>query len=122
MRQAGAKVIFALSRSIEITVIDTSGLNRDCRIADCGGPPPPVVAVRRNTPQKVVEQFHSNASCLTHIHAMSSWDEYTLNEECGTSVANPLDSARSEQVRLNRHYFESVVVVRYVDENGITNE
>ena len=40
--------------------------------------------------------------------------------EFGTSVANPLDSARSEQARLNRYYFESVVVVRYVAENWIT--
>ena len=42
--------------------------------------------------------------------------------EFGASVANPLHSARSEQARLNRHYFESVAVVRYVDENCITYE
>ena len=55
--------------------------------------------------------LQGHASCLTHIQAVSSWHEYKQNEERGTSVASRLDSARTEQIRLNRHYLRSVVEV-----------
>ena len=42
---------------------------------------------------------------------MSSWHDFKLNEEHGTSVANRLDSARREQIPLNRHYLQSVAEV-----------
>jgi len=41
--------------------------------------------------------LQGHASCLTHIQAVSSWREYKLNEERGTSVASRLDSARNDR-------------------------
>ena len=55
--------------------------------------------------------LQGHVSCFTHIQAMSNWHDYKLNEEQGTSVANCLDSARTEQIRLNRHYLRSVAEV-----------
>ena len=67
-----------------------------------------VVEIGRMQQEKRV---FSKVMRLTHIQAVSSWHEYKQNEECGTSVASCLDSARNEQIRLNRHYLQSVAEV-----------
>ena len=56
-------------------------------------------------------QGHSKCHGLTHIQAMSSWNQFKLNQERGTSIENCLSSERSEQIRRNRYYIASVAKV-----------
>ncbi len=55
--------------------------------------------------------LQGHASCFAHIQATRSWHDYKQNQEHGTSVADRLGSARNEQIRLNRHYLQSVAEV-----------
>ena len=50
-------------------------------------------------------------TCSTHKQAMSSWNEYTLNSERHTSIANRLDSARAQLVKSNHHYIKTIAEV-----------
>ncbi|KAI6651115.1 Zinc finger MYM-type protein 1-like [Oopsacas minuta] len=55
--------------------------------------------------------LHCHDKCLTHINAIASWHEYKLNERIGTSIESRINSSRSEQIRLNRHYIKSIAEV-----------
>ena len=61
--------------------------------------------------QQAEDILNCHVKCFTHINAMTSWNEYKQSEEFGTSVASLISSARSEQIRLNRHYIKSVTEV-----------
>lgn len=49
--------------------------------------------------------------CRARKEAATSWNQYTLNLQKGTSVSEQLDSARAERIKENRHYLKSVIEI-----------
>lgn len=52
---------------------------------------------------------HDN--CHAHKQAVIAWNQYTLNSRMGTSISERLGSARTEQVKQNRHYLKTVTEI-----------
>ena len=55
----------------------------------------------------LVQHDHCNA----HKQAMCSCSDLMKNIECGTSIAELLDSARHQQISANRHYIKTLASI-----------
>lgn len=46
-----------------------------------------------------------------HWRAMESWSQYKLNTQLSSTIANSMESSRSEVVSTNRHYIKTLIKV-----------
>ena len=49
--------------------------------------------------------------CSAHISAMQAWSQYKLNAKHHTSIAQRMDSSRTQIITDNRHYLKALVQV-----------